>query len=228
MVFNKIFKNIVLLTLFTPSVQASDEILDLIACHVSPLGWTAKSGEDSFVREEAGPFGSQIKIMYIDGMPRGWAFTYKDGMLVKKDFYNEYGQLDKSQTCLFSDVDNRAFTLTGNGMIKPQMALENGKPYKGFIENQNNKIYYKNGMAHGQALINSFNQKLLADITEKGVFYEGYKNGVFEVKWVPIVDENQYVRLEYTYDMGKQTDVKIVYAWPELVRDNLLLQKLDK
>lgn len=226
----------------TPHAVASPaEGLDhLQACHNAELGSDVKPGEDFFIQDN---FSStnilSNKLMLVDGVPRGWAFKYRDGKISDKLFFDDYGQLDSTKGCFFEHVNNDTFTSSGSGTKRPILMLKNGKPHNGFFERGNeqdafySKMYFKNGMAHGQAHNKGFNESFLADTEEKGIFYNGFKNGKFWLKWTAMIgaqgfDVENYVKFDVYYEMGKLVDKKITYAWPEEVENNSILLQLVK
>jgi hypothetical protein len=222
----------------TSSADSASALNKLAVCHNAFIGIKAKPSEDFFVQQESRSDGTLLsKLMLVDGVPRGWKFYYTKGLVSRKVYFDDYGQVDNSNRCFFGYNHNDIYTSAGDGISHQMLLLKNGKPHRGFfVEGKQTddfytKIHYKGGVAHGQAQNNSFNISLLANTIEKGVFYNGYKNGKFWLKWISLAgatgyDVHDYVTFQPYYDMGELVSNKILYAFPELVDQNILLQKL--
>lgn len=221
------------------SLASSELLHQLKTCYYAGLGSKVKPGENYTVKEEFRNDGTlESRIMLVDGIPRGWAHYYdKTKKIEAKVYYDKFGQLDESKMCRFYYIATNRYARSGDGINQPLLMLNSGEPHNGYFENGSDsdfytKLYFKNGAAHGQAHIKDFNMSLLANTEEKGIFYAGYKNGKFWVRWTGLMSAISYdikdqVTFENHYKMGELVDSEITYAFPELVSENLLLQKLQ-
>mgnify|MGYP000079560760 CR=1 FL=1 len=195
----------------------SDPIEKLKACHNAELGSKLAPGESSEIITEG-----NTKGMLVDGIPRGWAIRYEDGKVYRKMYLDKFGQKDRSKACTFSYYGGDVYTYSlGMGTNFPLAFLKNGKPLNGYFEEGDvNEKYYvkihaKNGLAHGVSHTRSTSLEAFSIQDEKGIYYQGLKNGRFQIRLEFLGDSYHQISLENEFRKGKKTNTEVIWAIPE-------------
>jgi hypothetical protein len=214
---------------FLPVVTMAAEsgpIEKLKACYNAEFGSKIAPGENYEVVTKG-----KTKGMLVDGIPRGWAIRNENGKVYRKTYLDKFGQKDRSKACTFSYYGGDVYTYSlGSGTDFPLAFLKNGKPLNGYFEEGDvNGSYYikvhsKNGLANGISHTRQTIVKVLSMGEDKGIYYQGFKNGRFTTKFEFMGDSSDEVFLEFEHNMGVTTNVEIKWAFPE--DDNQILKLL--